>query len=414
MAGEKLLTEGKCKAAKPKTKIYYLNDGGGLRLRIRPNGSRHWIFRFRISQKERSTSLGAYPQTSLQIVRVKAEEARKNVSEGYDPVVVRRVKKTQHAVAGEQSFGSVALNWLRHNRGDWSNHHYERNEGLVRRYLMPDLGKLPISAIEEAYLFSVLKCVYDKGTKESARRARVVAAQIFSYGRATHLCTINPARDMADNPYFKKPPVQHFKAIHQQDVPHLITQLSVRGDEQKLNMQTICGLLMAVYTGLRDTSIRGAQWKEIDFDSNVWTVPGDRMKSRREHEIPLPKQAVAVLRELEALTYRDPTSFVFASHGKQGYLAENTFRQALHRLGYKVTVHGMRSLITDVLNEGGWNSDWIEKQLDHQEQNQVRAAYLRTKFLEQREPMMQWFADWCEQEAGSRERNQVIALQGRR
>ena len=160
-------------------------------------------------------------------------------------------------------------------------------------------------------------------------------------------------------------------------------------------MQVICGLLVAIYTGLRDTSIRGAQWKEIDLDSKVWTVPGARMKSRRDHQVPLPKQVLAVLEELKPLTYRDSDSFVFASRSKQGYLSENTFRMALHRLGHEVTVHGMRNLITDVLNEGEWNPDWIEKQLDHQEKNQVRAAYLRTKFLPQREQMMQWFADWC-------------------
>ena len=308
-------------------------------------------------------------------------------------------------------FGAVAKSWMDYNRDSWSGHHYERNEGLLRRYLLPDLGKMPIDSVEEAFLFSVLKRVYDKGIKESARRARAVASQIFSHGRATHRCTINPARDMADNPYFKKPPVQHFKALQQQDVTLLMTQLSARGDEQTLNMQTICGLLMAIYTGLRDTSIRGAQWKEIDHDTNVWTVPGERMKSRREHQVPLPKQAVSVLQELEPITYRGPDSFVFASWGKQGYLAENTLRIALHRLGHKVTVHGMRSLITDVLNEGGWNPDWIEKQLDHQEHNRVRAAYLRTKFLEQREKMMQWFADWCEGTANS---NNVVSMRGKR
>jgi integrase len=413
MAGEKLLTEAKCKAAKPKAKIYYLNDGGGLRLRIRPNGSRHWIYRYRIDKKEKSTSLGAYPQTSLQIARAKVVEAKKNVAEGYDPVVVRRVKRTQHAVAGEQSFGSVAHDWLTHNQGTWSSHHYERNEGLIRRYLMPDLGKLPIASIEESYLFAILKRVYDKGTKESARRARAVAAQIFSYGRATHRCTVNPAREMSDNPYFKKPPVKHFNAIGQDDVPELITQLAVRGEEQKLSMQVICGILMAIYTGLRDISIRGAQWKEIDFDSMLWTVSGDRMKSGREHQVPLPTQALAALRELEAITYIDPDSFVFASRGKNGYLSENTFRVALHRLGHKVTVHGMRSLITDVLSEREWNPDWIEKQLDHQEKNKVRAAYLRTKFLPQREKMMQWFADWCEGNVGKLSPNNVINMRGK-
>jgi integrase len=410
MAGQKLLSEAKCKASKSKGTIYYLNDGGGLRLRVRPNGSRHWIFRYRIGTKEKSTSLGPYPQTSLQIARVKAEESRSNVAEGYDPVVVRRLQRTQHAIAGEQSFGSVARDWLKHNKGNWGSHHYERNEGLIRRFLLPDLGKLPIGSIEEPYLFSILKRAYDSGTKESARRARAVAAQVFSYGRATHLCTINPARDMADNPYFRKPPVQHFTALPQQDVPRLISDLSYKGEGQKLNPQTICALKIALYTGLRDTSIRGATWQEIDLPSATWSVPGERMKSKRIHVVPLPQQAVTAMLELQPVTFRGPESFVFASRGKEGYLAENTLRMALHRLGHNVTVHGMRSLMTDVLSEHGFSPDWIEKQLDHQERDKARRAYLRTNFMEQRQQMMQWYADWCDQK--SNKPGNIIRIRG--
>ena len=149
------------------------------------------------------------------------------------------------------------MNWLEHNRESWSTHHFERNTGLIRRYLLPDLGNLPIESIEEAYLFGVLKRVYDSGIRESARRARAVAAQIFSYGRATHVCSKNPAKDMADNPYFKKPPVKHHTAIPQQEVPELIKCLSKRGEEQLLQLTTIGGLLMALYTGLRDSLYTG-------------------------------------------------------------------------------------------------------------------------------------------------------------
>ena len=136
------------------------------------------------------------------------------------------------------------------------------------------------------------------------------------------------------------------------------------------------------------------------------------MKSRREHQVPLPRQAESALRELEQVTYEGPYSFVFASTSKQGHLAENTLRKALHRLGYKVTVHGMRSLITDVLNEQGFNSDLIERQLDHLERNSVRAAYLRTSFLEQRREAMQWFADWCDSGFAPAVVNNVVSIRG--
>jgi integrase len=120
------------------------------------------------------------------------------------------------------------------------------------------------------------------------------------------------------------------------------------------------------------------------------------MKLRRAFKVPLPKQALEVFNTLKTLTYKGDDSYVFPSAGKHGHMAENTLRLALHRLGFEVTAHGMRSLITNVLNEHGFNADAIERQLDHRESNKVRAAYLRSDFWEQRQTMMQWFADWCD------------------
>lgn len=410
MAAEKLLSEAKCKAAKPAEKIYYLSDGAGLRLRVRPDGSRTWLLRFFIDGKEGTHGIGPYPQVSLQIARAKAEHARQLVASGQNPSTANRVAKAAQISKNKATFGAVAANWLEHNRGGWSAHHLERNEGLLRRYLLPDLARLPIDSIEEHYLFSILKRVYDQGTKESARRARAVAAQVFSHARATHCGTRNPARDMADNPYFKKPPVKHFAALKQGDVGKLLTALNRTGTDQILIPQTVCALKIALYTGLRDHSIRGARWKEIDLEKALWSVPAERMKSKRVHTIPLPTQAVEALEALKPITFRKGGSFVFPGHGKSGHMAENTLRLALHRLGFEVTVHGMRSLITDVLNENKFGVDAIERQLDHQEQNQVRRAYLRSDFMAERVAMMQWFANWCDAQITGKDKSNVLAL----
>jgi integrase len=396
MAAEKLLTEAACKAAKPKSKLYYLNDGAGLRLRVRPDGSRTWIFRYRLNGKEMSAGLGAYPTITLQIARVKAQDAKTVASSGQNVSTEKKVAKATQASKSENTFGHIAREWLDHNKTDWSKTHFERNEGLIRRYLLPDLAKLPIESIKEQYLFTVIKRVYDKGTKVSAARTRSIAAQIFSYARATHRATSNPARDMADNTYFKKPTVSHFKALSKQDVPALMKSLSETGKAQKLDIKTVCALKLALYTGLRDNSIRGATWSEIDFENRLWVIPAERMKSRKEFTVPLPRQAIEALKFLKTLTCHSPDSYLFPSTGKYGYMAENTLRLALHRIGFKVTVHGMRSLLTNVLNEQNFNRDAIERQLDHQESNQVRASYLTSDFMDLRVPMMQWFADWCD------------------
>lgn len=399
MAGEKLLTELQCKAAKPKENMYYLNDGGGLRLRVMPDGKRNWLYRFRLDKKEQTNSLGVYPTVSLQEARAKLSQAKLHVKAGVKPSLAARIEKANKIIQTQATFGLIASEWLVHNKGNWSDHHYERNEGLLRRYLLPDLEHLPIDSIPEHFLVSVLREFYDSGVKESARRARAVAAQIFSYAKATHRGTKNPARDMSDNPYFKKPSVNHFKALPKSDVTALMGQLNKKGGDQTLDAKTICALKMAIYTGLRDNSIRGARWGEINLKQGIWTVPSERMKSGRLHIVPLPEQAVLAFTELKPLTYRDDDSYVFPSAGKNRYMAENTLRLALHRLGFKVTVHGMRSLITDVLHEHGYASEVIERQLDHADTNQVRKAYLRSDFMDQRILMMQWFADWCDSAA---------------
>ena len=396
MAAEKILTEAACKASKAKDNIYYLNDGAGLRLRVRPDGSRTWIFRYRLNGKEMSAGLGAYPTVTLQIARAKAQDARALADNGQNISAAKKVARATRSAKSGNTFGVIAREWLEHNKADWSSTHHERNEGLVRRYLLPDLAKLPIESIEERYLFTVLKKVYDQGTKVSSMRTRTIAAQIFSYARATHRATSNPARDMSDNPYFKKPAVKHYDALPKSNVPKLMEELNKTGKAQKLDVKTVSALKLALYTGLRDNSIRGAKWEEINLDESIWTVPAARMKSRRQFTLPLPKQAVWTLQTLKQLTYMDETSYVFPSIGKYGYMAENTLRLALHRIGFAVTVHGMRSLITNVLNENGFNRDAIERQLDHQERNQVRAAYLTSDFMDTRSPMMQWFADWCD------------------
>ena len=395
---EKLLTEQSCKNTKPQSKTFYLNDGAGLRLRVRPNGSKSWIFRYSLNNKDMSHGLGSYPAVSLQAARAKALEARGLVKSGHNVSIAKRVEKTKQIQKDNTLFGVVATEWLEHFKSSWSESYTERNEGLIRRYLTPELSTLPIDSISEQYLLQVLKAAYDSGTKESARRARSIAGQIFAFAKSTHRASSNPAKELSDNPYLKKPPVKHFTALSQTQLGALMMELGKTGINQKLDIKTKTAILMAIYTGLRDSSIRGATWSEIDFTNQLWTVPHTRMKSKRTHRVPLPLQAIKALVELKKMTYQTPQSFIFPSRAKDGVMAENTMRLGLHRLGFKVTIHGMRSLLTDVLNEQDYHRDAIERQLDHAEKNKVRGAYLRTDFLDKRKVMMQEFANWCDSE----------------
>ena len=326
MASKNLLTDRKIRTARAAGSVYYLNDGAGLRLRIRPDGAQSWVYRYRVHGREGMIGFGNFPAVSLETARKSAGEANKQVAAGLNPATEKRLKKAGQALASTSTFKAIGDEWLEHNKPHWSATHYERNEGLLRRLLYPTLGKLPISSISEAALLRVLTKHYNAGIEESARRARGCASQIFAYAKATHRVTANPAKEIAENVVLKRPNVKHFAALPQEDVGKLINELRKTGLEQRLDAFTVAGLFMALYTGLRDNSIRAAQWKEINFDQALWTVPANRMKLQIEHQVPLPTQALVILKEIERLSKKSPESFVFQSRSKRGYMAENTLR----------------------------------------------------------------------------------------
>ena len=394
------LPDAACRNAKPKDRIYYVSDTEvtGLRLCVRPTGSKLWMLRYTFAGKESTHGLGTYPETGLEEARRKASDARKLIAEGIHPTTARRVRKAQNQEAGAATFKVVADEWLLRNKRDWSGHHYERNEGLLRLILFPDLGSLPVAQITESMQLVALRKAYDGGIRESARRARAVAAQVFQYAKDTRRAAHNPARELAGSSLLKRPPVKHFAALKATEVGPMLRALG----QSSIEPRTRAALMLMLLTGLRDATLRGAKWSELDLTALVWTVPGARMKSGREHRVPLPSQAAAILTQLAKLTRSSPDAYVFASDSKAGYLAENTLRAALHALGFKVTAHGFRSLITDLLNERGFNPDAIERQLDHVEKNQVRAAYLRTDYFDYRRDMMQWLADWADAQCAER------------
>jgi integrase len=385
-----LLSASACAKAKPNTSIYYLNDGGGLRLQVHPNGSRYWLFRYRLNGKESTYSLGQYPALSLVDARRETALARGLVVSGRNPSLDRKIATQSRIKSDQSTFGAIAHDWLEHNRSDWAANHLERNQGLLRRYLLPKLGGLPADEITEPMLLQVLRECY-KNTPESARRARQVAAQVFRFGKDSHRCNTNPASDLSRSSLLK--PVGHkpFAALPKEELGQFLRAL----DESGVEPVTRVAIFAALYTGLRDYAIRGAKWGEIDLEAGTWLIPACRMKTRREFKTPLPQQLTSEFSHLYELTYGGEESVVFASYGKHGHLAENSLRIAMHRMGFAYTLHGFRSLMTDVLNEQNFNSDAIERQLDHTVANSVRRSYLRTDFWDERVRMVQWYADWC-------------------
>ena len=386
-----LLSDKASQAAKPAEKIYYLTDGNGLRLQVRPNGARYWMLRFTLGGKEGTLLIGSYPDVGLAAARKKAAEARALVKEGRSPVLERKLRRHEKVTADATTFGAVAAEWLEHNRSRWSAVHHERNQGLLRRILLPTLADLPVAQISREALMVPLKAAYTAGTIESARRARAVAAQVFAYAIESGHAERNPGLELARSTVLARVPVKHFAALQPEQVGPMLRALAASGCTPVVK----AAIELMMMTGLRDFSLRSARWDEIDLDGARWTVPAERMKTKQAHTVPLPAQAVGILTELKRLTGRKPDGYVFASTGKAGFLAENTLRLTLHRLGFQVTAHGFRSMLTDLLNQRNFNADAVERQMAHAEKNEVRRAYLRSAFMDHRVVMMQWLADWA-------------------
>jgi integrase len=401
MRGQRLLTTKEIEKAKPKEKVYRLRDGGGLFLLVRPDGGKYFQHRYTFGGSEKLAQIGPFPTMTLEAARIELEVQRRVLLAGKDPITERRVAKAKGVEAAAATFDAVFWEWMRHPRSrPWSANHVERNEGLYRRLLKPRLAALPVADVTAAPFREIVKGCEKDGILESGRRALGIAAQVLDYAIAHEMAENNPARAVLR--LLDKPDVKHFEALRRDDIGPLLVKMD---EDKTLDLITKAGLYLSLVTSLRDNSLRGAKWKEFDIgaaswetaESGVWEIPAERMKGREPHRVPLPRQAMAVLRMLRQMTYSGPESYVFASsRAKSGYMAENTLRLALHRLGFKVTVHGMRSLMTDVLNEAEFPPDWVERQLAHVEKNKVRASYLRTDFLDQRIGMIQWFADYCD------------------
>lgn len=391
---EKLLSDRSCVLARPKLKVYYKTDGHGLRLQVRPDGSRYWLLRFRWGGKESTCGLGKYPAVSLAAAREKAKAARAFIASGVHPSFARKEQKVKAVEQSRATFKVIAEEWLEREKKHWSPYHHERNAGLLRRVLYDELSDIPITGITAPLLLKVLLKTYDAGLMESARRARTIVGQVFSYAMETHRATHNPAAELARSKLLKKPEVKHLAALKSSEVGEFLRKL----DRSQTEPVVKAALRLMLHTGLRDYAVRGARWKEINLDEQTWTVPSSRMKSKREFACPLPVQAIETLKELSKLTRRKADSFIFSSWGKAGFLAENTLRMSVRRCGYPVTAHGMRSLIAEKLTAEGFARDFVEKQLDHAERDRVRAAYVRSEFMAERRKMMQWWADWLEKE----------------
>ncbi|WP_146193056.1 integrase arm-type DNA-binding domain-containing protein [Maritimibacter sp. 55A14] len=391
------LTDAEIRAFSPQNQRFRRSDGGGLFVDVMPSGKKVFRLAYRSGGKQRTVVIGEYPSIRLADARLNAAAFKSALRDGTDPKSVAKAEAEDTGKLSEPPaplWETIASEYLmlrqRSGAAPRTMTKLDRQVGVTIR----KLGQRPINQITAEDILAVVNPIAERGQVESAHEIRSRFSQIFRYAAARGLIDSDPAaytigamvkRRRGEFAGVTDPAAigQMMRAIHEYRERHMIVGSA---------------LLLSAYLFPRNTELRGMRWSELDWDRAMWEVPGERMKMKRDHLVPLPPLAVAVLRELREIDFG--SALVFPSpRDPARMLSEMTFNAALRRMGYTQDVHvhhGFRTTASTNLNEMGWNADWIERQLAHVPTNKVRSSYNKAEYLDGRVEMMQSYADWLE------------------
>ncbi|HPY40162.1 MAG TPA: tyrosine-type recombinase/integrase [Thiolinea sp.] len=400
----KKLKDSIVKNAKPKVdgKPADYADGEGLRLHVTTSG-KYWHYRYRWDGKGKELSLGTYPTVSLKEARERHEEAKALLARGINPRSYRKQMQAAKAEINSRSFQAIALEWLARSLPTWSESHAVRVQRYLEKDVFPAFGAMQINEVKPADIIRVVQRVEARGAGDAARRVKQYIHQVYTYAVTLELAERNPAADIDNNIILKPRTKKHFATLTD---PVKIGQLLRDMDAYQGSLVVRSALCLSPLVLLRPGELRAAEWAEIDLDQATWTIPIKRMKApthikqanQSVHIVPLSRQAVALFKEL--YSYTGQFKYVFpGARGASRPLSDNGVRVALRTMGYDnqmITPHGFRGMASSLLNQLGWNPDAIERQLAHKESNQIRAAYNRAEYLEERCEMLQAWADYLD------------------
>lgn len=381
-----MLTDAHCRNAKPKEKLYRLNDFKGLYLEVKPNGVKAWRHRFKVNEKASWLALGDYPSVSLAEAREKSEEARKLVKTGINPVqdrVIQRIKRAQDA---SNTFESIAREWI--TLRDWEDITKARRLDMLERVVFPSIGKLPVRDITPAHILDILTRTHKRGAPSVAAEAKRTMSSIFELAVATLRADMDPVWPVRKSLPANK--TQHKTALTHEQIGKLLNDF----DNHRCTFQVNYCMQLMWWTLCRPSEAAEAEWSEIDFEKALWKIPAERMKARREHIIPLPDQAIQMLRVLHGLTGQRKHLFP-GRDDRNAPMSAASLRQALNKLkwGGTFSPHATRTTGSTRLNEIGYRPDAIEAQLAHADPNGVRRSYNHATYLDERRDMMQAWAN---------------------
>ena len=398
-----MLTEAECKNAicPPDKKQARFADSGGMYLQVSPAGSKRWFLKYRVGGKEKQLALGSYPDVSLKSARLARDAAKLQKSEGTDPVQVRKLEKLKATRNTEDTFKAIALEWYGRQAPQWSGSHALRMLRQLERDLFPWIGERPIAQIHAMELLAALHKVEERGALETADRALMLARQVWEYWLPTagvEQRNITEGLKARLTPYRSKT----FAAIVE---PKRFGDLMRAINTYRGGPIVRTALQLAPLLYQRPGNLRMMEWAELDLDAALWTIPSMKMKRTKEekengeaHIVPLPVQAVALLRNIQPLTGHG----VYVFPGERSHdrpISDNSVRSALYALGFgkEQSWHGFRaSARTMLVDELNLNPLAIEANLAHAVKDSNGRSYNRTQYLKQRSDMVQQWSDYLD------------------
>lgn len=384
------LSANEVKNAKGSGKIRKLADGGGLTLVIKGE-SKYWWLRYRFAGNEKTLSLGGYPQVSLADARKARDEAKGLLKDNIDPSAHRKQESTQRVSDGENTFRTLCEDWYQQKHSaEVTESHAVRNWRRLEIYTFPQLARRPIRSIQPADILQVLDKIVKKGNVETAHRVKTLISLVFRYAVATSRVDSDVTRDLTG--YLPKTQVKHQHALVRPDeVSRLLKDIQA----YQGHFATSAALRISPLVFTRPGDTRQMLWEQIDFDKALWELP--MTKNGAPLIVPLSRQAIAILREVEPVTkHRSPYVFPNARDAKRP-MSNVAIKAALDRMGYggKMTAHGFRAMARTLLQEElKFPVHLIEMQLAHRVADMHGRAYNRTEFLEDRREMMQAWANY--------------------
>ncbi len=392
---DKLVQSAKAKELDSVLKDNYIADGGGLYLLVTAKGGKLWRYHFSFQNKKYKLALGKYPTLSLKEARELHKEAQSQKAKGINPVEKRRNKKLQNKKEQKNSFKEVAEDYFNKRSSEIAPTTLKKQVNAMQKDFYPIIGNKAIDKIERAELVRIAQTIQERGAYETAHRLINLCGQIWRYALQLDKVKHNIVADISKNDVLKS-----FKHTPMRTItdPQRIGELMRALHEYHGEYSTKWALLFMAHTFVRSSNIRFAEWKEIDFKNKVWVIPSDKMKTKKEHTLPLTDQAINILKEIEP--YTNNSKYIFPSSlGRSKALSENTLNTALKRLGFgsEIVSHGFRSMFSTLAYESGkFRGEVIEALLAHKDPNEIRRAYNRATYEDEKIEVMTWWSWFLE------------------